>query len=206
MRRNPPSANNVGSGRLRGKDQGRGAVVAMGFESRYSTGSARPSRRVGVEPQRRPDFVIFGGEDHKTGQATDTSVLRSARAHAAPRDRRRRGDAPLVGEVIETPDGLPYIGETSDAAVLPALDSRQRHDVRNAHRHDGRRWLRRTHGSMGGPVRIQAARRSWRTMDYIKENKNCRTASSAMALPARRASRRARCAPHRQSDRQRERP
>ena len=32
------------------------------------------------------DFVIFGGEDHKTGQAPDTTdLLRSARAHAARR-------------------------------------------------------------------------------------------------------------------------
>jgi glycine/D-amino acid oxidase-like deaminating enzyme/nitrite reductase/ring-hydroxylating ferredoxin subunit len=65
---------------------------------------------------RHPDFdyVIFGGEDHKTGQAAETSACFDALEASLKR---------LVpgidvthqwsGQVIETNDGLPYIGETS---------------------------------------------------------------------------------------------
>jgi glycine/D-amino acid oxidase-like deaminating enzyme/nitrite reductase/ring-hydroxylating ferredoxin subunit len=60
-------------------------------------------------------YAIFGGADHKTGQSEDTEtcyaqvektlgkILRSARVE-------RRWS----GQVIETSDGLPYIGETAD--------------------------------------------------------------------------------------------
>ncbi|MBE2287601.1 MAG: FAD-dependent oxidoreductase [Prosthecobacter sp.] len=56
--------------------------------------------------------VIIGGEDHKTGQSTDTEACYtalSARLHAlfpAARVTHR-----WSGQVIETVDGLPYIGE-----------------------------------------------------------------------------------------------
>ncbi len=66
---------------------------------------------------RREDgcSVIVGGEDHKTGQAEDTEaryeallkVLRERFPSAKPRHR-------WSGQVIETPDGLPYIGEVGD--------------------------------------------------------------------------------------------
>lgn len=56
--------------------------------------------------------VIIGGEDHKTGQVTDTEeryaslekVLREHFPQARPKRR-------WSGQVIETPDGMPYIGE-----------------------------------------------------------------------------------------------
>src|SRR5204863_4542825 len=60
------------------------------------------------------DVVIFGGEDHKTGQAEDTGACF---------DRLERTLQSMIGgvevmhrwsgQVIETPDGLPYIGETA---------------------------------------------------------------------------------------------
>ena len=67
--------------------------------------------------EAHPDFdvVIFGGEDHKTGQQDDTV------------DCYQRLEAQLTailpqvelthrwsGQVIETPDGLPYIGQSGD--------------------------------------------------------------------------------------------
>jgi glycine/D-amino acid oxidase-like deaminating enzyme/nitrite reductase/ring-hydroxylating ferredoxin subunit len=61
------------------------------------------------------DYAIFGGEDHKTGQEPDTDVrydrlaarLREWLPDAQP-DRR------WSGQVVETHDGLPYIGQTAD--------------------------------------------------------------------------------------------
>jgi glycine/D-amino acid oxidase-like deaminating enzyme/nitrite reductase/ring-hydroxylating ferredoxin subunit len=78
----------------------------------WDTGN--PYHYIRVDRQADHDYVIVGGEDHKTGQAAD------------PRECFRRLEykaATLVpgldvthhwsGQVIETNDGLPYIGETS---------------------------------------------------------------------------------------------
>lgn len=67
-----------------------------------------------IESRGDQDYVIFGGEDHKTGQSADTSqpyrIL----------EERLRTYVPAIqidhrwsGQVIETTDGLPYIGETA---------------------------------------------------------------------------------------------
>jgi glycine/D-amino acid oxidase-like deaminating enzyme/nitrite reductase/ring-hydroxylating ferredoxin subunit len=74
-----------------------------------------PYHYLRVEPHRDHDVVIFGGEDHKTGQAASTSECY---------ENLERTLTQLVpgveithrwsGQVIETPDGLPYIGRTAD--------------------------------------------------------------------------------------------
>jgi glycine/D-amino acid oxidase-like deaminating enzyme/nitrite reductase/ring-hydroxylating ferredoxin subunit len=68
-----------------------------------------------VHSQRGHDYAIFGGEDHKTGQAEDPASC------YARLERRLRALIPSIevthrwsGQVIETPDGLPYMGETSE--------------------------------------------------------------------------------------------
>ena len=71
-----------------------------------------PYDYIRVTPGNQSDVIIYGGEDHKTGQADDTRV---------PFDRleqRLRALVPGVeithhwsGQVLETRDGLPYIGE-----------------------------------------------------------------------------------------------
>jgi hypothetical protein len=63
--------------------------------------------------------VIIGGEDHKTGQEEETEtryerlekILKENFPSAKPRHR-------WSGQVIETPDGLPYIG-TENARCFP---------------------------------------------------------------------------------------
>jgi glycine/D-amino acid oxidase-like deaminating enzyme/nitrite reductase/ring-hydroxylating ferredoxin subunit len=76
--------------------------------------TADPYHYLRVEPHRDFDFVIFGGEDHKTGQADDTNAcyerLERTLMKIIP------GLEPThrwSGQVIETPDGLPYIGDTA---------------------------------------------------------------------------------------------
>ena len=68
-----------------------------------------------VETHRDHDVVIFGGEDHKTGQVNDTNKCFDAV------ERRLKSLLPAVdvthrwsGQVIETPDGLPYLGRSVD--------------------------------------------------------------------------------------------
>ena len=68
-----------------------------------------------VDRRHDHDFVIFGGEDHKTGQVEETTACFSAL------EKRLKSLLPDIavthrwsGQVVETNDGLPYIGETAE--------------------------------------------------------------------------------------------
>ena len=74
-----------------------------------------PYHYMRVEPHRDHDLIIFGGEDHKTGQARSTTecyerLERTAISLLPDIEITHRWS----GQVIETPDGLPYIGRTGD--------------------------------------------------------------------------------------------
>ena len=74
-----------------------------------------PYHYLRIDAHRDHDYAIFGGEDHKTGQATDTAqcfrALEETLRKVLPQiDITHRWS----GQVIETNDGLPFIGETSD--------------------------------------------------------------------------------------------
>ena len=60
-------------------------------------------------------YAIFGGEDHKTGQASDTKArfdrLEAEFKRVVPSVRIERR---WSGQVVETDDGLPFIGQTAD--------------------------------------------------------------------------------------------
>jgi glycine/D-amino acid oxidase-like deaminating enzyme/nitrite reductase/ring-hydroxylating ferredoxin subunit len=77
--------------------------------------TADPYQYLRLDRHRDHDVLVFGGEDHKTGQAADTNVpyARLERALTA-----RIPQIELThrwsGQVIETPDGLPYIGKMAD--------------------------------------------------------------------------------------------
>jgi len=74
-----------------------------------------PYHYLRVDHRRDEDYVIFGGCDHKTGQETDTpavyerlgTMLRRLLPNVVI-------DRQWSGQVVETPDGLPYIGETAE--------------------------------------------------------------------------------------------
>jgi glycine/D-amino acid oxidase-like deaminating enzyme/nitrite reductase/ring-hydroxylating ferredoxin subunit len=77
--------------------------------------TADPYRFVRVDPHRDFDLVIFGGNDHKTGQQEDTEACYGSL------EAQLRAIVPGVelthawsGQVIDTPDGLPYIGQSAD--------------------------------------------------------------------------------------------
>ena len=77
--------------------------------------TADPYQFLRVEPHRDHDVVIFGGEDHKTGQQEDTEACyrrleEQLRAIVPDVELTHRWS----GQVIETPDGLPYIGQSAD--------------------------------------------------------------------------------------------
>ena len=98
--------------------------------------TADPYQFLRVEPHRDHDVVIFGGEDHKTGQQDDTEACyrrleEQLRAVVPDVELTHRWS----GQVIETPDGLPYIGRSADHQVLSNGIRGQWHDVRHAGRH-----------------------------------------------------------------------
>jgi glycine/D-amino acid oxidase-like deaminating enzyme/nitrite reductase/ring-hydroxylating ferredoxin subunit len=73
-----------------------------------------PYHYLRVEPRDDHDYAIFGGEDHKTGQADNTmdcfAALQKTVRRVLPEfevtDR-------WSGQVVETNDGVPYIGENA---------------------------------------------------------------------------------------------
>lgn len=77
--------------------------------------TAEPYNYLRVEPQRGHDYAIFGGEDHKTGQTADTTEnyrrLEARLKRLAPQ---AAVDYRWSGQVIDTNDGLPFIGEMTE--------------------------------------------------------------------------------------------
>ena len=82
--------------------------------------TADPYHYLRLERHRDHDVVIFGGEDHKTGQAADTNACYQRLEETLTGMLRTRASADVElthrwsGQVIETPDGLPYIGKMAD--------------------------------------------------------------------------------------------
>ena len=74
-----------------------------------------PCHYLRVDRRRGFDYAIFGGEDHKTGQEERTEDVyarleRKLRKWIPKAVVKNRGS----GQVIETNDGLPFIGETAE--------------------------------------------------------------------------------------------
>lgn len=93
-----------------------GAAIPQGAydeASYWDTGD--PYHYLRIDRRRGHDYAIFGGEDHKTGQAADLKQriarLEELLLELIPE---AKVDCHWSGQVIETNDGLPYIGETAD--------------------------------------------------------------------------------------------
>jgi glycine/D-amino acid oxidase-like deaminating enzyme/nitrite reductase/ring-hydroxylating ferredoxin subunit len=68
-----------------------------------------------VDGGSKTDYAIFGGKDHKTGQQADTEIpYRELEAKLLDILPEAKIDHRWSGQVIETNDGLPYIGETAE--------------------------------------------------------------------------------------------
>ena len=140
-----------------------------------------------VDRRHDHDFVIFGGEDHKTGQVEDTTQC------FRRLEQRLKLLLPEIamthrwsGQVIETNDGLPYIGETAERQYAATGFCGQRHDVRHSLSHDVRR-LRRGRDRIRGPsCSIRGARRSRAGSGTTsRKTRTTRITWSAIDSPAR---------------------
>jgi glycine/D-amino acid oxidase-like deaminating enzyme/nitrite reductase/ring-hydroxylating ferredoxin subunit len=72
-----------------------------------------------IDHKLREDYAILGGEDHKTGQADDTPQrferLRKRLLELIPK---AKVDHHWSGQVVETNDGLPLIGEATEKQFI----------------------------------------------------------------------------------------
>jgi len=74
-----------------------------------------------IDAGQQYDRVIFGGNDHKTGQEADTeSRYRQLEAMLLQVLPKTKLDHRWSGQVIATPDGLPFIGESSPRQFVAA--------------------------------------------------------------------------------------
>ncbi len=90
-----------------------GARIAPGLWPEASFwDTAEPYHYLRIDRRRGFDYAIFGGADHKTGQQIETEraykELERVFRQLVPS---ARIDHRWSGQVIETPDGLPFIGE-----------------------------------------------------------------------------------------------
>jgi glycine/D-amino acid oxidase-like deaminating enzyme/nitrite reductase/ring-hydroxylating ferredoxin subunit len=92
-----------------------GKIAAAGLSNASYWDTADPYRYLRLEVDGDTTRVIYGGEDHKTGQADDQEArfqrLAESLVELIPGI---EIDARWSGQVVETNDGLPYIGQTAE--------------------------------------------------------------------------------------------
>jgi len=93
-----------------------GAKLPRGFLSdALFWDTAEPYHYLRIENRNEHDYAIFGGCDHKTGQVLDTpGIYRELEAELHRFAPQAEVDARWSGQVIETNDGLPFIGTIAD--------------------------------------------------------------------------------------------
>jgi glycine/D-amino acid oxidase-like deaminating enzyme/nitrite reductase/ring-hydroxylating ferredoxin subunit len=135
--------------------------------------TADPYHYLRIDPHRDYDYAIFGGEDHKTGQSSDTDqcyrALEATLKQLIPQiditDR-------WSGQVIETNDGLPFIGETSPrqfAATGYAGNGMTFGTIAALMAHDAALGRRNPWSELFDTGRTKVRGGAW---DYLKENKD----------------------------------
>src|SRR6185295_17116237 len=81
--------------------------------------TADPYNYLRLDPQDDGDVVILGGADHKTGQEPDTTArFRTVKETLIRVDPAADITSQWSGQVIETADGLPFIGAIADRQFI----------------------------------------------------------------------------------------
>ncbi|QDU25313.1 Gamma-glutamylputrescine oxidoreductase [Anatilimnocola aggregata] len=76
--------------------------------------TSEPYYYLRVEAGKATDYAIFGGKDHKTGQADSEQTFAELQKVLTTIIPEAQPDRQWSGQVIETSDGLPFIGETAE--------------------------------------------------------------------------------------------
>jgi glycine/D-amino acid oxidase-like deaminating enzyme/nitrite reductase/ring-hydroxylating ferredoxin subunit len=81
--------------------------------------TAEPYHYLRLDTHRGHDYLVLGGEDHKTGQEEDPDrCFRNLEDLVATLVPAAEVNSRWSGQVVETNDGLPFIGETSDGQFV----------------------------------------------------------------------------------------
>ncbi|MFO1019329.1 MAG: FAD-binding oxidoreductase [Planctomycetales bacterium] len=103
--------------------------------------TSNPYYYLRIDSGTRSDYAIFGGADHKTGQEDDPrSCYRDLERELHRLIPAAKIDHHWSGQVIETADGLPFIGETAPAVRGDRI-RRKQHDFQHAGWNDGRDYV-----------------------------------------------------------------
>jgi glycine/D-amino acid oxidase-like deaminating enzyme/nitrite reductase/ring-hydroxylating ferredoxin subunit len=133
--------------------------------------TASPYHYLRVDPHRDFDYAIYGGEDHKTGQAAEEAACYRALEHQA---RRLMPELEVThrwsGQVVQTNDGLPFIGETSKgqfAATGYSGNGMTFGTLAGMMAHDWATGRKNPWSALFDPGRTKLRGGTW---DYLKEN------------------------------------
>lgn len=93
-----------------------GALIPKGsFPEASYWDTSHPYHYLRIDSEGATDYAIFGGQDHKTGQDDNPNARYQAlTATLLKLIPDARVDRQWTGQVVETHDGLPYIGETAE--------------------------------------------------------------------------------------------
>lgn len=132
--------------------------------------TADPYHYLRLDRHRGFDYAIFGGRDHKTGQGDPETAYRELEAEALRTLPQMEITHRWSGQVIETNDGLPFIGETSEkqfAATGYAGNGMTFGTLAGMMAHDCAIGRRNPWRELFDPGRTKVRGGTW---DYIKEN------------------------------------
>ena len=126
-----------------------------------------------IDRHRDFDYVVYGGEDHKTGQKKKTQ---KAYVRLWRRLKRiipeARVDHRWSGQVISTPDGLPYIGENAERQFIATGFCGNGITFGTVAAMMARDWSRRTKKSMDRAVCRGSKKIKGAAWNYLRENKD----------------------------------
>ena len=132
-----------------------------------------PYQYLRVDRQRESDYAILGGEDHKTGQVRNTETcfrnVEKALLELAPA---AKIDHRWSGQVIESADGLPYIGPNEDDQFIGTAYSGNGYTFGVIAAVMARDWItgaKNPWSDLFSPDRKAIRRGAW---DYLRENKD----------------------------------
>jgi Rieske Fe-S protein len=132
-----------------------------------------PYQYLRVDRHDDSDYAIFGGEDHKTGQVRNTETcfrnVEKALLEIAPA---AKIDHHWSGQVIESADGLPYIGPNEEDQFIGTAYSGNGYTFGVIAAVMARDWItgaKNPWSDLFSPDRKAIRRGAW---DYLRENKD----------------------------------
>lgn len=132
-----------------------------------------PYNYLRVDRHQDFDYAIFGGEDHKTGQAPDTeSCYRRLEESLKAILPEAKVDHRWSGQVITTNDGLPFIGESDPGQFIATGFSGNGMTFGTAAAMMARDWATNQKNPWRDLFAVERKKLKGGTWDYLRENKD----------------------------------